>query len=214
MHTRLIEGDRRTALRIVALAVLLLVAWMALSDTAEPVSASTPAPMGADTISDYVVPGEVVAGTIFARYEGIDGESNDANHNKWIDIIGVHWGISQETSLPTEMTRRRGTAAIEDLVLQFEYEKSAPKLEEKLLKGQVIPKLEIEFTAVYGGARATYLKYELTNVMLTSFSFTSYGNVPVVEFANSFEEIKVTYTEYDETGSSQGNVEYEFKLGG
>jgi hypothetical protein len=33
-----------------------------------------------------------------------------------------------------------------------------------------------------------------------------------VAFAHNFEEIKVTYTEYDDEGSSQGNIEYEYKV--
>jgi hypothetical protein len=35
---------------------------------------------------------------------------------------------------------------------------------------------------------------------------------PTVTLANNFEEVKVTYTEYDDTGLSQGNVEYEWKV--
>jgi hypothetical protein len=30
--------------------------------------------------------------------------------------------------------------------------------------------------------------------------------------SNNFEEIKVTYTEYDDTGSSKGNVETEYHV--
>ena len=43
----------------------------------------------------------------------------------------------------------------------MEYEKASPKLQEKCLMGEIIPKLEIELTSTYGGARATYLKFEL-----------------------------------------------------
>lgn len=42
--------------------------------------------------------------------------------------------------------------------------------------GEVIPKLEIERTANYGGSRATYLKYELTNVQVTAFDVNASGN--------------------------------------
>ncbi len=82
--------------------------------------------------------------------------------------------------------------------------------------GEIIPKLELELTSTYGGAKATYLRYELTNVMITSFQTNASGNddagPPTVVIGNNFEEIKVTYTEFDDTGSSQGNVETSFKV--
>ena len=89
-----------------------------------------------------------------------------------------------------------------------------PKLQEKCLKGAIISKLEIELTATYAGARATYLKYELKNVSVLSFQTNAEGSdemAPVVILANNSEELKVVYTEYDQTGSSLGNVETRYK---
>lgn len=153
---------------------------------------------------------------VFAKYDGIDGESNDANHGKWIDVLSVDWGSHKPGGGATGQSRRRGAAVVEDMTLTIEYEKAAPKLLEKMLKGEVIPKLEIEQTATYGGARTTYLKYELQKVSLTSYQFNASGNdaagPPTVVIASNFEEIKVTYTEYDDEGSSKGNVETSFKV--
>ena len=102
------------------------------------------------------------------------------------------------------------------MTLTIEYEKASPKLQEQCLEGKVIPKLEIEQTSTYGGARATYLKYELKNVMVTSYQMNASGNdeagPPTVVVGNNFEEVKVTYTEMDQEGSSKGNVETEFKV--
>ena len=153
---------------------------------------------------------------VFAKYDGFDGESKDENHDKWIDVLSIDWGMHKPGGGMTGQSRRRGAAVVDDLTLTIEYEKAAPKLQEKCLKGEIIPLLEIEQTATYGGARATYLKYELKNVMVTSFNFNASGNdeagPPTVVVANNFEEVKVTYTEFDETGGSKGNVETEFKV--
>lgn len=153
----------------------------------------------------------------FAKYDGIDGEAVDSNHDKWIDILSVDWGVHKPGGGTTGQSRRRGGATCEDMTLTIEYEKAGPKLLEKCLEGQVIPKLEIELTATYGGSRCTYLKYELKNVMITSYQTNASGNddagPPTLVIGNNFEEIKVTYTEYDDTGSSKGNVEVEHKIG-
>lgn len=152
--------------------------------------------------------------SVFAQYDGIQGECTDQNHDKWIDVLSIDWGAAKPGGGATGQSRRRGGAVVEDLVLTMEYEKASPKIQEKCLKGEVIPKLVIEQTATYGGARATYLNYELTNVMITSYQVSASGNddagPPTVVIGNNFEKIKVTYTEFDEAGGSKGNVEYEF----
>jgi type VI secretion system Hcp family effector len=127
----------------------------------------------------------------------------------------MEWAVERDSGPATGVSRRRGAPVIDDLVLTYEYDKSTPKLVEKLLKGEVIPKLEIELTATYGeGGRATYLRYELKNVLVTSYDINASadGGPPTVVIGNNFEEIKVTYTEYDDEGNSKGNVEYEWKV--
>ncbi len=153
----------------------------------------------------------------FVKYDGIDGESKDENHDKWIDVLSIDWGVHKPGGGSTGATRRRGDAIVEDLTLTIEYEKASPKLLEKCVKGEVIPKLEIELTATYGGSRATYLKYELENVIISSYQMNASGNdeagPPTVVINNNFKQIKVTYTEFDDEGSNKGNVETSFKIG-
>jgi type VI secretion system secreted protein Hcp len=153
---------------------------------------------------------------IFAKYDGIDGESRDPNHNNWVEVLSLEWAVSAPAGGVTGAGRRRGAPEIEPMVLTFEYEKGAPKLLEKSLKGMAIPELEIELTATFGGARATYLRYELTNVRITSYEFIASGDdeegPPTVAVANDFEEIKVTYTELDHEGTNLGNVELDYEV--
>ena len=111
--------------------------------------------------------------------------------------------------------RLAGVPDIGDIVMVMEFDKAAPMLAEALLRGKVIPKLEIEVTATYGGARATYLKYELKNVRIVDYGSNLSGNdeagPPTVIIGNNFEAIKVTYTEFDDEGGNRGSVEYEYK---
>ncbi len=153
--------------------------------------------------------------TVFAKFEGIDGESKDSNHTGWTDVMSYEWASHKPGEGATGQTRRRGGAVIEDLMMTMEYDKSVPKLLEKMLEGQVIPKLEVESTANYGGARATYLKHVLKNVQVTSCSYTAHRNdetPPTVALSINFEDVKVTYTEYDTQGNKKGNVETTWKV--
>ena len=153
----------------------------------------------------------------FAKYDGIDGESIDTHHDTWIEVLSIDWEVHEPGGSATGQSRRRGAVVVEDITLTIEYEKAAPQLLEKCLKGEVIPRLEIELTGTYGGSQATYLKYELTNVMITSYQTNASGNKdagpPTVVLGNNFQEIQVTYTEYDDAGSSKGNVETSYEVG-
>jgi len=85
----------------------------------------------------------------------------------------------------TGTTRRRGDVVLEDIVCR----------------------------AVEGGSSA-YYKYELENVMVTSFysSGSTEECVPVETVTFNFEEITVTYTETDSEGKSKGNVEFNWRV--
>ena len=152
---------------------------------------------------------------IFAKYDGIDGESVDDQHARWVDVLNLDWGMHRPGGETSGQSRRRGAAIVEDLVLTIEYEKASPKLQEKCLQGEVIPRLEIEQTANYGGARATYIKYELRTVMITSIDINASGNdeagSPIVTVANNFRRAIVTYTEFDAAGKKKGNIEYSWR---
>jgi type VI secretion system secreted protein Hcp len=201
---------------VIILVMVMLTAWMVVTDRSEAASAPVPAAVEssdallAQLLSDH---NGGLGGNIFVRYDGVDGESQDKDHDKWIDGLAMEWGASQAGAGASGQSRRRGDAVIDDLVLTFNYDKATPKLAEALLKGKVFPKLEIEFTADFG-QQETYLRYELTNVFLTSYNVSGAADEgpPTVVVANNFEEIKVTYTEYDSEGNSQGNVEYSWKV--
>lgn len=106
-----------------------------------------------------------------------------------------------------------GGPAFEDFVITKEVDKSSPKLAKAAAEDIVISNLEIETTATYGGfvQPQPYLSYKLSNVMVTSYNIRgggSTGNVPVEEIAFNFDKIRVSYTEYDNTGNSLGVTEF------
>ena len=152
---------------------------------------------------------------LFIKFDGIEGEAKDKDHKGWTDLLSFSWGIHKAGADQTGQTRRRGAATVEDVHCTKELEKSSPKLAEAVCSGKVFPKVEIHNTATYGDARATYLKYELKNVSVTSYNVggASGGDaVPTESLSLNFEEVKNTYVEYDAKGSKKGNVEMGWKV--
>jgi len=181
--------------------------------------------LGGILLSSGVLVGDAY-GAVFAKYDGIDGESTDSNHDKWIDVLSVDWGMHKDKAKKKKPAKN----VIDNFQMTMEYEKSSPKLLEAALTGKVIPKLEIQLTKIgcpdpprsdtcTSMEQVTYLKYELINVRVTSYDVNGSGGAdeitlpPTVVLSNNFEEIKVTYTEYDDEGKNKGNVETEHKIG-
>lgn len=172
---------------------------------------------------------------VFAKYDGIDGEATNAADERepegWISLLSFDWEANKPNSGATGQSRRRGGVIFEDMRLTMDYEISSVKLLEKLNQGEVIPKLEIHQTRAVPCTpeprdttndipqpgelcEVVYLKYELKNVLISSYQ-TSWDDPeerPEVVVGNNFEEIKVTYTEYDSEGNKGGNAETTWKV--
>jgi type VI secretion system secreted protein Hcp len=121
----------------------------------------------------------------YLKFDGIDGESTDKDHKGWIDIESFSQTINRDGD--STGTRSRGAAILGDIVVAKELDKSSPKLAESVLIGNVFPKVEIHLTSSAG---ATYYAYELTNVMVTSYSISGDADqIPMEEFSLNFEKL-------------------------
>jgi len=152
---------------------------------------------------------------LFIKFDGVDGEAQDKDHKSWSSLLSMSWGLHKAGAGATGQTRRRGVATVEDVICTKEYDKASPKLSESVLSGKVFSKVELHNTTTYGDSRATFLKYELKNVLVTTHAISATGAgdaVPTETLSLNFEEVKETYVEYDSKGSKKGNVEMTWKV--
>jgi type VI secretion system secreted protein Hcp len=133
------------------------------------------------------------------------GSAGDWNADGF-DILSFRHGLARSAD--------GGGLALQDIVITKESDKSTPKLVEAVAQGRVFPKFEIEFQSAFGDAGSLpYLRYELTDV--TAMSYDIGGDPdgrPVEEVAFYYNKIKVTHTEYDETGTAKGETEFSWKV--
>ena len=152
----------------------------------------------------------------YIKFDGVDGEAVEKDHKAWSDLLSFGQGLHQPGSGATGATRRRGDVILEDISCAKELDKASPKIAEAVCKGKVFPIVEIDLTASYTDeGRVTYYRYEMKNVMVTSYNISGSGqaeDVPSEDFSLNFEEIKVTYTENDSKGKKKGAVEYSWKV--
>lgn len=138
-----------------------------------------------------------IAAAGFVKFEGIDGESMDADHEKWIEVLSMDWGMLRAAT--TGQSRRRGSAVIEDISFSTDFNLASPELMQALADGRVLRSALIHFHQA-GEERKTqpYLVYRLSNVQISGYHF-SYGGdgAPVDQVSFNFEEIEVDYISPD-----------------
>ena len=153
----------------------------------------------------------------YLKLGDIKGESTDDGHKDWINLLSVSQSITRAMGAGASgATRHRSSATFGDVVCVKEVDASTPKLAEAIADGKHFDKVEIDLcTSSEGGKRIPYLKWELKNVRVTSYSVsgaTDGGQVPTEQLSFNYEEIKQTYDKLDNQNKSKGKVEYNWKI--
>ncbi|GAA4427545.1 type VI secretion system tube protein Hcp [Bremerella cremea] len=158
-----------------------------------------------------------MAGFLFI--DGVPGQSGDAEHKNWINLLSVSESISRMVSRGGSGSSRNVQSAIfDDLVCVKELDKSTPKLIESMAAGTVHPVVKIDLVQSLGdkGKRLPYLQFEMKQVIITSYNFNAAvdgdGTVPTESFSLNFEEAKWTFNQYGKDGANQGKVEATWKV--
>ncbi len=120
----------------------------------------------------------------FLKIDGIKGESKAKEHKEWIDIQSFSWGASREVS----NGRRLGGIKFEGLSFGTETDTTSPQLLLSHALGNRIPNVQLEITAPGG---RTYLKYELRDVIISSYSLSG-SESDDTDFGASFGRLSVT----------------------
>jgi len=152
------------------------------------------------------------ADPIYIKFDGVDGESQDADHRDWSDLLS----FSQGQYLPPSPWTGGGsrTVVMEEFGLKKTLDKASPKLAEAVCTGRVFPKVDIHVARPLSGRTQVYYTYELRNVIVSSYhiSGSTQEEVPTESVSLNFEQIKVAYTKFDAAGKAQSTVEYSWNV--
>ncbi len=144
----------------------------------------------------------------YMKLGDIKGEATTAGREDTMEIYGFNFEAALEVD-PT--SGQSGPAKLIKFGVAKDVDKATPLLIGGLVTGTTYADASIEFTKSVGSAgEQTYLKYELKNVLISSYSSSGGGSsqgdsVPVDSLSLNFEELKVIYTPLDLEGTPTGN---------
>ncbi|MEO8056539.1 MAG: type VI secretion system tube protein Hcp [Acidobacteriota bacterium] len=137
-----------------------------------------------------------LGGPIYMQYEGVPGEATTAGHDKWIEVSSIQWA----TPLPA-VPRAPAPAGVASggpgrVLLMKRVDKASPLLSKAAATGRLVPAVQLDVPKTGGQGSSPYMRYELKNVMVSSFSAGGGGGGTATESLSlNFTRIEFAYEE-------------------
>jgi type VI secretion system secreted protein Hcp len=140
----------------------------------------------------------------YLKIDGIDGESTDKNHAKWIAILSYSHGLSQPVSSASGTGGRTSQRVdIQGFSIVKELDNASPLLALHCCNGKHIPKVQLELSEASENPHV-YMKYTLEDAIVSSVrpggSTQGGDNKPLEEVTFHFGKIKWEYKPIDSPG--------------
>ncbi|SRR5690554_5790409 len=153
--------------------------------------------------------------SIFMNYDGIKGESADSNHQGWMDIDSIQWGVNRRITAAssTQNDRESANAEISDLVVTRRMDSATPSLFIEACCGtgkDVV--IHLSKTGTGSGADV-YMEYTLKNALISNYQVSAAAQEtgrPTEVLTISFVDLEVKYTPYDEDGKAEAAIAVGF----
>ncbi len=113
----------------------------------------------------------------FLKIEGVEGESQDREHEGWSDITSLSWGVQipsdRASGLATGKRQHRPFSVVKEI------DKATPKLMEYCANGVVSDKIEIQAVRLDPKTNEPlpYFTIILREARITSYNFSSVNNL-------------------------------------
>ena len=141
---------------------------------------------------------------IFLNYASnkIKGSATDAKFKDQIIIESFQWGSSVAVAPAGSKGTNRinSKASVSEIVLTKQADKASQGLFKALLKGDHDAKCVISFANTSNGESVVYAQLDLENVIISSFSQSSGGDLPTESLSLNFTKFDWTWNERDDKG--------------
>lgn len=156
------------------------------------------ASLNAQTVMPVQANGSPDPSNAFLKIDGVDGESTDANHTGWIDILSYNWQVSHTAAAGASF----GFPRVDDFCFDMKANKASPKLLLACANGKVFKFAILAVAGVVSsdGQVQDFLNYTFNNVVISSYQTgLSQGGgdaFPVDHFCIAFGSVTIDYIKY------------------
>lgn len=120
----------------------------------------------------------------FLKISGIAGESKDADHRGWIDVLSFAWGARAPAN----------GSGPGSLKVTIRAGKAAPGLKTKSGGGAKIPEVVLEVGGAGTDGKPGIFLYKMTDVTIGAYDPSGSGSDDLETITLNYSEVSVTYT--------------------
>lgn len=144
--------------------------------------------------------------SVFLFIDGIKGESSDAGHRDWIDVLKWRWGVSRKitSNTSTQGDRESTNAVISDLTITKTMDKATPQLFIEACCGTDKTVKLTQTKTGQGNGADVFIEYTFKNALISDYmvhAITQSPGRPQESITISFVDLDVKYITYDEDGN-------------
>jgi type VI secretion system secreted protein Hcp len=148
----------------------------------------------------------------FLKIDGIEGESADSKHKGEIELASFSWGVTQSGSPARGGGAGAGKAQFQDFHFVARTSKASPKLFLACASGEHVKSAFLTCRR-RGQARLEFLKYKLSDVLISSFLVGgSTPEEPFDQVSLNFAKIEMEYVPQGKAGKAGGSVKAAWDL--
>jgi len=108
-----------------------------------------------------------MASVYFLKLDGIDGQSADKNHDKWIELVKFSHGSIQNISVQGGGTDIMGKGQFEPFTFLHAIDKATPKIQQYCVAGNTIKKADFQYCRAVAGVQTTVYEVTMENVKVS-----------------------------------------------
>jgi type VI secretion system secreted protein Hcp len=149
---------------------------------------------------------------MFLKLDGIDGESTDAHHDKWIELESFSWGVSNPGGFVAGGGAGTGKPVPGDFNVVMPFSAASPTIFLKLVTGQAIDSAIISMRQAGGGpgGGADFLTYTFDTVFMTKLDWEGGADRPAEGVSFQFEKVNIDYHTTKVDGSLGDEIRASF----
>ena len=152
-----------------------------------------------------------MAGSMWLKIDGCEGEATDDGHQKEIDISSWQWGLTHPPS-PMGGGGSGGETTAADLTVTKSIDKATPNLMKFCFNAKHFPEVLLTLRK-RGESPIDYLKIKMKNGLISSVHPGGNADAPGAESVSfAFDAVEVEYTPQGPDGKAQGAVTMKWDI--
>jgi type VI secretion system secreted protein Hcp len=149
---------------------------------------------------------------IFAKIEGIKGESLDAKHKDEIEVLSFSWGVTNTGATAASGGAGAGKATFQDLSIVHKIDKASPLLMRACATGTHLKEATITYRKA-GKDQQDYLIVKLNDIIITGvLDGAASGQAGSETVSLAFAKIDLEYKPQKADGSLNTGIHFKYDL--